>query len=215
VKHRRLVWLLPLVFLGALAGCGREEPLRVYEAVATPRPQPLEMPSSWRRATPDQFSIYAFEAGEGRDRVAITISSAGGDLLANINRWRRQVGLENLDERGLPRQLQPVKIDQYEGHYVEMESPLEDTADAAGHPGDEKEPADGSPKAAKKKPRVREAIYGAIIPAKGRNWFFKLRGPIAAAASERANFKTFVETGLRALTLAVREPTSEESADGN
>ena len=77
------------------------------------------------------------------------------------------------------------------------------------------DPADGAPKAAKKKPPVRETIYGAIIPAKGRNWFFKLRAPVAAAPSERANFKTFIETGLRALTLAVREPTSEESAHGN
>jgi hypothetical protein len=202
-----------LVLLAALAGCSQEEPIRVYEAAGTSRPRTLEAPASWRWVSPnDGVSRYAWDAGEGRGRVRITVSAAGGDLLSNINRWRvQQLGLDRLEASELHQHLKPLKIDQYEGYYVEMMSP-ETPVD---EPSDEAEPADPDfPKAPKRKPPVREAIYGAIIPAKGHNWFFKLRGPIAAAERERDNFKTFVESGLRTIALAVHEPTSQESADG-
>jgi len=213
VKHSRSLWLFLLVVAAAvLAGCGREEPIRVYQAAATPRPLTMETPPSWRRVPSGRMDpadiISKFEVGEGRRKVQINVSVPGGAVLANINRWRGQVGLPDIGEKELTKELTPLKIDQYEGSYVEMvapESPVGDSADEAAEAG-------VPPRLAKKK--AREAIYVAMIPAKGHTWFFRLKGPVAAAQREKATFKSFVENGLRALALAVHEPTSEEAADG-
>jgi len=210
VKYPRRVLLLFLCGPALLAGCGQEEPIRVYETAATPRPMAMELPPNWRRVPLTRMDpgdvLYKFEAGEGRDKVQVNVSVPGGTPLANINRWRGLVGLPEIRESQLNQELTPLKIDQYVGDYVEMVGP-ETSADEKSE-----DAADVPPHVAKKK--VREAIYVAMVPVKGRTWFFRLRGPVAAAQKEKAAFKSFVENGVRALALAVREPNSQESADG-
>ncbi len=218
MKYPRSVWLSLLIVaaliagIAWLAGRGREEPVRVYQASATPRPLTMETPATWRRVPPGRMDprdiIYKAEAGEGRDKVQINVSLPGGDALMNINRWRGLVGLEDIEKDDLDRELKPLKIDQYEGNYVEMVAPERPAGDGA-----DEEPEFGvPPRLAKSK--VREAIYVAMVKAKGRTWFFRLKGPVAAAQREKATFKSFIENGVRALAQAVHEPTSEESADG-
>jgi hypothetical protein len=208
VKHPRRIWLALLgPIAAALIGCGREEPIRVYGTAAAPRPQTLETPAEWRRVNAGQVALYAFEAGQGKNLARISISLSGGTLLDNINRWRDQVGLGDIDQEEMEKQLTRVTIDQYHGHYVQM-------SQMSSQPGsDEKSPADGKPKPARKPPS-RGAIHGVIIPAKGRTWFFKLEGSVAAVQREKDTFRSFVDDALRALALAVSEPASEDSADG-
>jgi hypothetical protein len=206
------VWLSLLTVAAALlTGCGRDEPIRVYETAATPRPRTMEPPAHWRRVPPGRMDpgdiLSKFETGEGRDRVQINVSSPNNDdPLANINRWRNQLGLGPIDEKDLPGQLTALKVDQYEGKYAEMVAPERSP--------DEKADEAGIPPHLAKRPAVREAIYVAMVPAKGRTWFFRLKGPVAAAEREKATFKAFVENSMKAIALAVREPTSEEAADG-
>jgi len=113
----------------ALAGCGKEEPLRVYETAATPRPQVLEIPSTWRPVPRRQMDpidvLYKFEAGSGADKLQINISTSGGGLLANVNRWRGQPGIlfRPLAEGELLDALEPLQIDEYRGYWVELVGP--------------------------------------------------------------------------------------------
>ena len=58
-----------------------------------------EAPPEWKPGTPNQFSLAAFTVSEGEQKVNITISSAGGDLLTNVNRWRGQVKLEPIERK--------------------------------------------------------------------------------------------------------------------
>jgi hypothetical protein len=210
VKHPRSLWH-SLLAAAALAGCGREEPIRVYEASATPRPQVLEMPATWRPVPLTQKDrgagvLYNFEAGRDPNKVQINVSALGGGLLANVNRWRRQLSLPPIEGGELAQLLVPLKVDQYAGNYIELVAPENPP---------EPDPNDPAAMLGKKRPAVRDAIYGAIIAAKGHQWVFRLKGPVAAAERERANFKTFVENGLRAIAAAVHESKSEEPADGN
>ncbi|MCI0683952.1 MAG: hypothetical protein L0Y71_17735 [Gemmataceae bacterium] len=173
---------------------GSEEPIRVYQAAATPRPVTLTPPSGWRRANAGQFSLYAFEAGQGRERARATISLSEGTPLANVNRWRGQVGLREIGQKELD-QLPTLKIDEHQGYYLEVQAP----------------PPDGTPRPGQR----HEAISGAIISAKGRAWYFKLEGSLVAVDREKAAFKSFIESALPALVLAVREPAAEDTAYGN
>jgi hypothetical protein len=193
----------PLAAIAALAGCGREEPLRVYVTEAAPRPQVLEIPSTWRpvpRLVGDPADVkHKFEAGSGADKLQINISTPGGGLLANVNRWRRQLFLHDVAEGYLMSLLKPLDIDEYHGYWIELVGP-------------ETQPEvipDNVPPMARNKPYVREALYGAIVPAKGLQWFFRLKGPVAAAEKEKANFRAFVESGLRQIAAATHEPKPE------
>ncbi len=53
-------------------------------------------PEGWKEGKQTQFSLAAFRAGEGGNAADVTVTalpgSAGG-LLANVNRWRQQLGL--------------------------------------------------------------------------------------------------------------------------
>lgn len=85
----------------------------------------FKKPAEWAVARPVPFSVASFEvidndravaAGQDPPRVVMTISSAGGDRLSLVNRWRKQVGLE------------PISEDQLAGASIKV--------DLAGNPGE-------------------------------------------------------------------------------
>lgn len=58
-------------------------------------------PENWIQAPPSKMAFAAFTVKTGGDPLRLTVSQATGSLLANINRWRNQVGLESLALREL------------------------------------------------------------------------------------------------------------------
>jgi hypothetical protein len=125
-----------------------------------------KVPEDWKAAENDALSAAAFEVGEGDEKVRITLTPAGGDLLANVNRWRRQVQLPPVTVDELREQIVELKIEGGKGVYVSLVGPA--TA------------------------KPRETILGAIINGGGRDWFIKLRGGAEPAAGQEANFKAFL-----------------------
>ena len=62
--------------------------------------------------------VATFRAGEGESAVEIAVSQFPGDvggLLANVNRWRKQVGLEPVTEEQLPSVVQTFENPGFEG----------------------------------------------------------------------------------------------------
>jgi len=134
-------------------------------------PLTFDVPDGWQRQPPTPGALVTFTAGAEAAATTITITALGGDgggLLPNVNRWRRQLQLEPLEEDELDAALQAVTVDGQAAHLVELLGP-----------------EDGEP---------RRAMLGAIVPIDGQTWFFKLTGEAASAEREKARFRAFVQS---------------------
>ena len=70
-------------------------------------------PEGWTEKPADAFRLAIFEKEIEGETVTLTVSKAGGTVRANVDRWRRQVGLDPLGGDDPPGET--VTIGQYEG----------------------------------------------------------------------------------------------------
>lgn len=78
-------------------------------------------PSEWTSVpAKSMFTLAAFEAVDGSKKVAITISRAGGSKLANVNRWRGQLGMGPLTDEALQKSLQTIPSGARTAELVEL-----------------------------------------------------------------------------------------------
>lgn len=132
------------------------------------------VPAAWR-ALPSSppLVVAAFAAGpDGAARVTLTpLAGDAGGLLANVNRWRAQVGLEAV--RDPAEQL------------IETIAAAGGSARVVHLLG----PAEASP---------RDALSVALLRDPGgtdeRTWYIKIAGPGASVAGERERFLAFVRS---------------------
>ena len=132
-------------------------------------------PAGWKKQalSPMRLASYLVQ-GEGGATADISFSilrQAPGGTLANVNRWRDQLGQPPVDEAGLKQASQTIKTSFGEGIAVEIEG-LPAGADAA---------KDGR-------------LIGAIADKDGSTWFFKMRGNSALTAAEKDHFIQWVAT---------------------
>lgn len=137
-------------------------------STAAPSDLTYEVPKEWSPGAMNAMRKAAFQVTDGDQKVEITVSTAGGDQLANINRWRGQIGLEPTTQSELDEQIKKLKVGNALGDYIILVGP----ADAP-------------------KP---QSIYGAIVNHAGQTWFFKLVGDAALAEREKAHFESFVQS---------------------
>jgi hypothetical protein len=128
-----------------------------------------QAPASWKVEPPAPMrkASYGLPTAGGQSELSITAfpGDVGGEL-ANVNRWRGQVGLGALGAGELESAVSRVEANGLSFTIVEL-----------AHPG---EGADG--------------ILGAIVPFGGSTWFFKLKGPVAALRSSKPEFLGFLHT---------------------
>lgn len=116
-----------------------------------------------RKAT---FVITAEDGSTAELAVTAFPGDVGGNL-ANVNRWRQQLGVGPVSEAELGRLLQHVHVADFHIDVAELTGP-------------------GSPPA--------KRVLGAIVPYQGSTWFFKLDGPDALVSREKAAFFAFLQT---------------------
>lgn len=131
-------------------------------------PFDCQVPEGWTPAQPGQFQLAAFDVRDGDRQASITISTAGGNLAANINRWRGQVGLADASAAEIDQQGQKIQIDGHDGTSVELVGP------EASSP--------------------RKTILGVVVEVQGKQWFIKLTGDAELAAREKEHFEEFVKS---------------------
>jgi hypothetical protein len=69
-------------------------------------------PEGWTRQAGEKPLRFAtFEVGPRDHPLEVTVSAFGGSVLANVNRWRGQLGLPDVDERGLADIAHDVDLD--------------------------------------------------------------------------------------------------------
>ena len=86
-----------------------------------------DVPSGWKSVSPSPMRYASFTvAGKGGESGDVSISSfpgnAGGDL-ANVNRWRAQIGLEAINDEGLKSWITPVPCSGSQMLGVDMNGP--------------------------------------------------------------------------------------------
>ena len=111
-----------------LSGCAPEGEIRQYtvdaetERIVTSDllksefpmiPFEWEAPKSWQLVPNDQFSKVAWEVGAKPDTGRITVSDVSLDsgLIAQLSRWRRQVGIELAESDDPMTGTQQIRID--------------------------------------------------------------------------------------------------------
>jgi hypothetical protein len=114
-----------------LSGAGEDkQPARMLAAIVVPRqsvaesavpetqaPLTFETPSGWKADTGNAMRILSFKAIEAGkpDSEAVDISVSrfpgGGDIPMNVNRWRQQIGLDELPAPELEESLQTIEVD--------------------------------------------------------------------------------------------------------
>ena len=140
-------------------------------AEAAPRDLAWTIPADWkdRPGSGMRVATIAIAAGGGTAEMSvIALDGSAGGTLANVNRWRGQLGLGEIGEIEFARTA--VKVASAAGEVTVVEF-----AGAAG----------------------QGSLFGGLLNAKGRTWFFKATGPANVLAAARADLMTFIQ-GLHA-----------------
>jgi len=94
----------------------------------TPEVKPgldYQKPENWSPTTGNTMRLASFEAKHegGTADVSVSRLSGGGETLANVNRWREQVKLDELSEEDLNADSAKLKIGGQEAIYVKAVGP--------------------------------------------------------------------------------------------
>ncbi len=86
-------------------------------------------------------------------------------MVANVNRWRQQLGLDALPENELNKLVTPLDLSDGKATLVDLIGVGEKTR-----------------------------LVGAIVPREGKTWFYKLMGDAQVVGREKEAFTKFVQT---------------------
>ena len=170
-------WLVNIVgrWSGKSAGMagvgGKAAPRRDVPSDSASRaslPFTCEVPAHWNEKKAGSMQLAAYEIRDGDRKAEVSVSTAGGDLAANINRSRGQVQLDPLPEGELEKATRKITVDGNDAIAVDLVGP--ETAEP------------------------RETILGVVVEARGRQWFIKLRGDADLASRENEHFEQFVQS---------------------
>ena len=178
------------MLVSVLAGCKKPE-VRFYEAPKdAPSPLASKMPATepspagkaawtkpaaWTEKPASSMRIASFSSaekdGESADISVIALGGPAGGMLANVNRWRGQIGLGDVDEAGLKPLLTEMQIDGKPAALLDM--------------------AGTQPPAGKTKP---QRTVAATVELAGQTWFFKMSGEDSVVAAEKPAFIEFLNS---------------------
>jgi hypothetical protein len=126
-------------------------------------------PSGWTEKPPSSMRVGSYDvpgqAGPADMSIVVLSGQAGGDL-ANVNRWRGQLGLSPIDEAELARTARHVKSPAGDVMVVDIGG-----AEAGG-----------------------KRMLAGMMSRSGETWFFKLNGPDATVSGARGNFMKLLES---------------------
>ena len=180
----------------AATGCGRDS-VKVYHVdasdAASPPPtvapaampnglpapdnsgQPTlqyTLPAGWEKKAPTQMRVASFgiaQGGKAADVSVIPLAGMAGTDLANVNRWRGQVGLAALPETDLATLAEKIFVG-------EMPADLYDIAGTQPGSGD------------------AERILGVILHREDTAWFFKVTGEAGLVEASKPAFVAFLKS---------------------
>jgi len=129
-------------------------------------------PSSWKANQSGQMIVKSFSvSGDGGQKANVAISVFPGNVggtLANVNRWRAQMGLAPIARKDLPEATQSLEVAGGDAVLVDLTNP-------------------------KAQAGASTRLVAAIVPQGDRTWFYKLVGDESVVAREKDGFVKFVQ----------------------
>ena len=168
VTHYRVPTLPPARSAAIPAGMAGGPGAGTPDGSDVPPPPPTSgglrwtLPKGWTESAGGQMRYATLKppvAGRVDASVVVLPGPAGGEL-ANVNRWRNQIGLPPVDDAALTGARRVVKTKAGPLHVYDFTS-------------------DGDP---------RNRVVAGLTSAKGNTWFVKLNGDAAAVAAARTDF---------------------------
>jgi hypothetical protein len=136
-------------------------------------PLQYDKPEGWKeKPDPTGIRLLVFQIGDGgksADAAITALSGPAGGLLANVNRWRNQIHLEQVDEEQLHKELQQIEVAGTAAAYVDLTGP-----EFAGRPS--------------------QRILGVVLPRGAQTWFFTIKGPADLVEKQKPAFEAFVKS---------------------
>lgn len=136
-----------------------------------PAPFTYTTPSGWKQGQIQGMRKAAFMVAKDKESAEVTVidlSAAAGDLLSNVNRWRKQVELEPTTTESLAKAAKDLPVDGLTAKYVTLIGP--------------------------EKPAPRHAMLGVIFIRGDRSWFAKMMGDAGLVQAEQTRFEQFVKS---------------------
>ncbi len=147
-------------------GAGSTEPTeKAFQGIK------LTIPAGWEERVPANDVIQAeYRINAPSGAVRVTMSSAGGGMEANIQRWRGQFTRGPNDPEP---QQETVTIDGQEAILIELVGTFRDGFGGGGE-------------------QRNHCMLGAVIPTGPANFFVKMTGPREAVVEQREAFRQLV-----------------------
>ena len=196
MKRTPLPWIACAAFVFVSPGCDEGDGIRTYEApkdgtdIALPLTQPSaaaaggaaggasgvawQLPEGWVESPEARpMRLATFNAGDPSDPLEVALSAFPQDVggaLANVNRWRGQLGLDPIEADSLPKNMVNLtEGTEDDGYLIELQGRAQHS-DLG---------------------ETDVAMIVAMVPAPGQTWFLKAVGLPEQVASEREAFITF------------------------
>jgi hypothetical protein len=132
-----------------------------------------DLPTGWKEQAATSMRIATFavtgENGAKADVSVVKLAGMAGGLLANVNRWRSQMGLEPVDQAGLDNLISSRDVKGTKVTVVDMAGRSVESGNAA-------------------------RLVAAIVPRSGVTWFYKILGNDQLVSQQKAAFIQFVES---------------------
>ncbi|WP_442481314.1 hypothetical protein [Aeoliella sp. SH292] len=146
-------------------------------------------PDTWKEGARGTMGSRSYTVGEPADGVIVKMSDFPpvgmmADPLANINRWRGQLGATPAEEGKLDEVSEPIAVADVEGRLTDITSP------------------DGSQK-----------MLAAMVQKYGKVWFFQMLGPAKGVEAAREDFTKWL-AGVKIegpASAAATSPAATES----
>jgi hypothetical protein len=155
----------------AIGGADQNAPMMPAGPAGAGKPA-LTVPAGWQEVPAAQFLLaeYSITGANGaKAEVNVAeLSGDGGGVLANVNRWRGQIGLDPVDETGLAKLTTTLDVAGGQATFVDMTG-----NDMSGQ-------------------SLR--LVAAIVPMGDQTWFYKLMGDGKVVAGQKDAFTQFVKT---------------------
>jgi hypothetical protein len=131
-------------------------------------------PSGWQEIPGGQFLVAKFLIGGGESgaQAAVNVSTSAGDgggPAANVNRWRKQLGLNEVSGDELAGTMKTIETSAGKATIVEING----TDARSGQPA---------------------SLVGAMVTQSGQTWFYKLMGDAKVVERQKDSFTRFVQT---------------------
>src|SRR5665213_252865 len=130
------------------------------------------LPDGWKEKPPTQMRVASFEISDGGRQADVSVIPMGGMAggnLANVVRWRGQVGLEPVDEDAVQKMTEKVVI-------AGQDADLFDIAGTG--------PGSGA----------GQRIIASVLHRDDTAWFFKMTGDADLVEKQKAAFVSFLKS---------------------